>query len=326
MSSASQRLHPDLLLDCLIDTFYKSTVNEFRAFLAKHAAATKWIIACDFVINEPQATSDAYALTFYPYKEEIGQLKAKIAKLVPKDFKETKEVGPELHEFLKSGETFTVCFLTPKKYRIGGDLLEVRRSLDETIAMMRHWHDAAHQQRVIGAFERLRQRANANGFNAQLMSTMIFATVLAAFCAVILAKETKVDIVGWFPDRDNITTSYDQIAHHMFAVNFSAFCQRHNIDERLVKPVIGIPTPDTKRPNQTWYDELVRIPDFVAGPLASWNFRDNLVPDKQKYLSLLEGAVADNPTLVTLLLSTTDGGFGIARLRCSKTPPAPDEQ
>jgi hypothetical protein len=42
--------------------------------------------------------------------------------------------------------------------------------------MMRSWQDAEAQTEVIGLFERLRERANANNFSARLMSTMIIAT------------------------------------------------------------------------------------------------------------------------------------------------------
>jgi hypothetical protein len=180
---------------------------------------------------------------------------------------------------------------------------------------MRQWRDADRQQKIIGAFERLRERAKANNFNGQLISTIIFATVLAAFCAVMLAKERNIEVVGWYPDRDNITTSYDQIAHYMFVVNFSAFCQRHNIDAHSIRAAIGIPTPDARRPRQTWYDELVRIPDFLAGPLAAWRYEANLVTGRQKYVDLLQGVIADNPNVVTLLLKQVADGFGIGPIR-----------
>jgi hypothetical protein len=315
-----QRIGPDGLIDCLISTFRKSPTDQFRKFLSKHPHVTKWIIACDFVLNESQAASDAYAYTFFPYNTEIPDLKAKIVKLVPKDFKKTKTIQPTLHEFLQSGETFTVCLLTPKNYEAMGDIQTVRLSLDATISNMRNWKDADSQQSIIKAFERLRERAKANNFNAQLMSTMMIATVLAAFCAIILAQERKIEIVGWFPDRDNITTSYDRIAHHMFAVDFSAFGQRHDIDWRQIKTAIGLPEPDPAKPKQTWYDELVRIPDFLAGPLAAWDYRNNLVTGRQKYLDILQQAVADNPYLITLLLSDTEKGIGVSRLLCSKDP------
>jgi hypothetical protein len=244
----SQRINPDDLVDCLISTFGKSPIDQFRKFLAKHPLVTKWIIACDFVLNEPQAASDAYAYTFFPYNAEIPDLKAKIVKLVPKDFKKTKAVQSKLHEFLQSGETFTICLLTPKNYNATGDIHAIRLSLDATISNMRNWQDAASQQSVIKAFERLREKAKANNFNTQLISTMMIATVLAAFCAIILAQERKIEIVGWFPDRDNITTSYERIAHHMFAVDFSAFGQRHNIDWRQIKTAIRLPEPVPAKP------------------------------------------------------------------------------
>jgi hypothetical protein len=76
VNSTSQRINPDGLVDCLISTF-GSAIGEFRKFLAKHPMVTKWMIASDFVINEPQAASDAYAYTFFPYKAEIQDLKAK---------------------------------------------------------------------------------------------------------------------------------------------------------------------------------------------------------------------------------------------------------
>lgn len=315
-----QRINPDTLVDSLVSTFGKAPIDQFRKFLAKHPRVTKWMIASDFVLNEPQAASDAYAYTFFPCNAEITDLKAKIVKLVPKDFKKTKAVQPMLHEFLQSGETFSICLLTQKNYNAAGDINAVRHSLDATITNMRNWMDADRQQPVIKAFERLKQRAKANNFKPQLMSTMMIATVLAAFCAIILAQQRKAEIVGWFPDRDNITTSHDRIAHHMWAVDFSAFGQRHNIDWRQIKTAIGLPEPDPAKPKQTWYDELVRIPDFLAGPLAAWDYRNNLVPSRQKYADILQQAVADNPYLILLLLSDTEKGIGVGRLLVSKDP------
>jgi hypothetical protein len=243
-----------------------------------------------------------------------------VAQIVPKDFKKTKTVDPALQEFLRSGQTFTVCLLTPKKYDLAGDIYAVRRALDQSLAMMRAWGDASSHRTIIKAFESLRQRAKSNNFDTRLVSTMIIATVLAAFCGIVLVQQREIEAVGWFPDRDSITTSYDRIAHSMFAVNFSAFCQRLSIEHRSVKTLIGIPNPDVRRPSQSWYDELVRIPDFLAGPLASWAYTQNLVPGRQKYVEVLSGAVADNPNVITLLLLDNEKGVGVYRLLCSKSP------
>ena len=320
--TTGQRIHPDNFVDILVSALHRSGIDEFRRFLEKYPSVTGWHIASDFVINEPQATSDAYAYTFFPANSEMDKIKSKIARLAPKDFKKTRTIKAEFREFFHSGETFTICLLTPKKYRIAGDIHSVRRVLDETLRMMRSWEDAADQTEIIGLFERLRERANANNFSARLISTMIIATVMAAFCAILLTQERKIEAVGWYPDRDNIKSAYDRIAEWMFTVNFSAFRQRHGIDERNTKTLIGHPEPDAANPKQSWYDELVRIPDFIAGSLAAWDYRSNLVPGRPKYAEILQGIVADNRYVTNLLLVDTDEGIGIGRLSCSIRPPA----
>jgi hypothetical protein len=320
VTSSSQIISADGLLDQLMSTFCANATKEFRTFLANHPKVTKWLIASDFVLNDSEAISDAYAYTFIPHNAEIQKIKANIKELVPRDFKKTKIVNPSLKEFLRSGETFTICLLTPKKFSAAGDIHAVRRTLDETLKNMRNWKDAGAQKQLIEQFARFRERAKANNFNTQLVSTMMIATVLAAFCAIILAQERKIEIVGWFPDRDNITTSYERIVDHMFSVNFSAFCQRHNIDQSQIRTGIGLPQPDSANPKQLWYDELVRILDFLAGPLARWDYKKNLVPTREKYVDLLQGAVADNHNLVVLLLSQWDDGIGVGQLRVAKTP------
>jgi hypothetical protein len=45
--------------------------------------------------------------------------------------------------------------------------------------------------------------------------------------------------------------------------------------------------PDAAKPKQSWYDELVRIPDFIACSLAAWDYRSNLVPGRPKYAEIL---------------------------------------
>jgi hypothetical protein len=139
MAARSQRIHPDTLLDLVLSTFSKSAIDDFRAFLARHPGVTKWMLASDFVINEPLAANDAYVFTFFPCNDEINQLRGKIAQLVPKDFKKTKVVEPKLQKFFQSGETFTICLLTPKKYDLAGDIYAVRRALDQTLSTMREW-------------------------------------------------------------------------------------------------------------------------------------------------------------------------------------------
>jgi hypothetical protein len=321
MSTTRYRIDPDNLVKLLISTFQQSATEAFRAFLSKHPFVSKWFIACDFVLSETQATHDAYAFTLFPHIKELPEWISQIADLAPADFKKTNQISDTMKSYLRSGETFTVCLLTPKKLNPAGNIHDVRKGLDHTLTGMRAWHDASAQQVTIKAFEDLRRRANSNSFNAALMSTMMISTALAAFCTLVLARERNIDVVGWFPDLDSITEAYDRIANLMFGVNVSAFCQQHQIDATKIRTVVGLPEADPENPNKMWYDELIRIPDFFAGSLAAWDFKNNLVPGRMKYVDFLKEGVADNPFLVVLLLMPTiDGSLGVSRLLTSKTP------
>jgi hypothetical protein len=314
-------LGSDDLVKLLVSTFQQSATEAFRTFLSKHPSVSKWIIACDFVLNDKQASHDAYAFTFFPYIKEIPEGISQIARLAPADFKKSNQISDTMKAYLHSGETFTVCLLTPKKLNPAGNIHDVRKGLDHTLLEMRAWHDASAQQVTIKAFEDLRHRANSNSCKAALMSTMMISTALAAFCALVLAQERDVDVVGWFPDRDSITEAYDRIANLMFGVNVSAFCQQHKIDAAKIRTVVGLPVAAPGAPNKMWYDELIRIPDFFAGALAAWDFKNNLVTARWKYVDFLQEGVADNPFLVVLLLMpTVDGPLRVSRLLTSKTP------
>jgi hypothetical protein len=51
-------------VDCLICTFGKSAIEEFRAFMAKH-------LATDFMIGDPRAAHDGYAHKLFPYDTNL---------------------------------------------------------------------------------------------------------------------------------------------------------------------------------------------------------------------------------------------------------------
>jgi hypothetical protein len=55
-------------------------------------------------------------------------------------------------EFLQSGETFTICLLTPKKFSAAGDIHAVRLTLDETLKNMRNWHDADERKPLLNNY------------------------------------------------------------------------------------------------------------------------------------------------------------------------------
>jgi hypothetical protein len=50
------------------------------------------------------------------------------------------------------------------------------------------------------------------------------------------------------------------------------------------------------------------------------NDKTTKVTARQKYVDMLQGAVADNPYVIPLLLVETESGICVGKLRCSKDP------
>jgi hypothetical protein len=185
---------------------------------------------------------------------------------------------------------------------------------------MRNWQDAGTQKQLIEQFERFKERAKANNFNAQLVSTMMIATVLAAFCAIILAQERKIEIVGWFPDRDNITTSYERIADHMFSVNFSAFCQRHNIDQIQIRTGIGLPELDPANPKQLWTTNWFASRISLPGRLRVGITRKTLCRLGRNTWTCRKARWWTTIIWSCFYCLSGADGIGVGQLRVSKTP------
>jgi hypothetical protein len=137
------------------------------------------------------------------------------------------------------------------------------------------WKDADHQQEYIGRMRRLQRRATANNFKPHLMRDIFLVTGIAAVLAYLLTKWTSPRTVGWFSDRDNIIAAYDKVAADLFMINHGSICQHRGVEFRGVQLRYGDPRPDPRFPKRSWYDAIVRVPDYLAGTLAAYNYREN---------------------------------------------------
>jgi hypothetical protein len=86
----------DSLNALLLSTFEQSAAAAFRSYVWRHPFVTKWMIACDFVINEKQAVHDAYAYTFFPYVYNLPTYIAKLSVTASSDFKKTGSISSAL--------------------------------------------------------------------------------------------------------------------------------------------------------------------------------------------------------------------------------------
>jgi len=199
----------------------------------------------------------------------------------------------------------------------------LRRLLDQSIAMMERWEDAASHRHIINDFKSMRRKANSQSFNVRLIDNIILATSLATFLTYIICKCERAERVGWFSDRDSITTAHQSIANHMFSVDVSACCQRLLNGWRGPELGLNGPVPEDKEP---WCDADLRVPDYFAGALSAWNIEQNgLVADIPKYRQVMLEAVVDCPNVQILRLNfdwqDSNLRVSVSRVELSRTGP-----
>jgi hypothetical protein len=268
-----------VMCESLIENDYQ---KRFNHFLTKNPS-NAWFISSDYVIGHRSRPNDCMCFTIYPinYQDPLA-IWREIPSVLRKDLKQVRGLSEESIAFLKQDSHFSICIILPKERHTGNDRELVKAAIDKLLAGMCAWKDADRHQEYIARVRGLARSATANNFKAALMRDIFLVTTAAAVIAYLLTKLTSPRLVGWFSDRDDIIAAYDRIAADLFIINYGSICQHRGVNFENVQLRNGNPLPDPQVTKQSWYDAIVRIPDYLAGTLAAYNYGDNTTSGKQK--------------------------------------------
>lgn len=287
-------------IDCIFQSFDASAIKDFRRFLQKNPGATKWIIAADYCLHDAQRPNNAYAFSILPYDAELDQLRDEIKLHLPRDLKKAKELSEEGQKFLKQDRRYHIGFVLKGNpwffYSPDGTApLELaRRTIDAELESAKNM---GRGDDLIRRLKKLKQESQANSFNHRLLADMYILIYLFTFVTVLLARERQIEGVGWFSDRDKMTEWSDGIVWHLATLALRGIAEKRNVPLPQSSPVIGVPD-QAKQEGAMWFDELIRLPDYIAGILSAWDFEQNFLPptrqEKNKYLQLAQDVIADS--------------------------------
>jgi hypothetical protein len=138
---------------------------------------------------------------------------------------------------------------------------------------------------------------------------MTLTSILASILAYYLTKETLCRAIVWLPDRDKIHDAFESIYVDLFEINHWGLCLAELPEWRI--PRIGY-THTATTEGKLWYDPLVRLPDFIAGTVASWDMEANRT-SREKHARLVEDVIANNPNcnLIKFQMGRESWSFGI---------------
>ncbi|HTV93374.1 MAG TPA: hypothetical protein VMG98_11730, partial [Verrucomicrobiae bacterium] len=142
-----------------------------------------------------------------------------------------------------------------------------------------------------------RQVASSNSFNYRLLQDIALTSAFAGFISLLIQLEGRGLVISLMPDRDKITEAYGAWAYLAFAINASSFALRHRVPEAQL--MLGLPGPRTDGKSGMYYDELVRVPDYIAGAIASTDFSAKQTKSlREKHDRIVVESFADNPSFM----------------------------
>jgi hypothetical protein len=282
----------DMIADALRPSFSDQIEPQITRYVRSHDTL-RWLIFSDYVLNQPNRPNDVFAFTILPGGNYLAPLTAEFSTNAKRDFKGVKTVSDAMARLLADSRLFTVCFIVNPNRVLTRDVGIMRGMLDRSIAMMENWRDADQHNARIVQFKALSRKAAAKSFNIRLFDDIILATTFAAFLTSLICAQVRATRIGWFSDRDSITTAHNSIANEFFAINVSAFCQR--LEEGWRGPHLGMNAP-VPEGGVLWCDTFLRIPDYFAGTIAAWDYQKNTV-QAPKHLQVLTSGIASKPNV-----------------------------
>lgn len=301
--------------------------RRFETFVKRNLTKV-WFIGSDYVISDGTRPNDCVCFTVYPVDEKDHPRDWRdIPKALARDFKNTKNIDENMVSFLRDDRRFSFCFVVTKERNPDVDREMVKAAIDGNIAIMMAWKDADRHCDSIVRMRKLRQRAEAKAFKARLLADIFLVTNVVTVITYLLTKWTSPRIVGWFSDRDAIITAWDKIANDLFVINHSAICQQRGVEFRGVELRVGDPRPDPRFAKQSWYDALVRIPDYLAGTLAAFIYREGtFVGGQQKVPDMITKVLRDASNLSIIALERNGDQLMPMYVNITKKTDAPTDE
>jgi hypothetical protein len=285
-----------MILGSLDDCFRQGGLADFDQFLADHLTARKWIIASDFNIGAEGAAHDVFAFACFPVEQGFTKLIDRLGTTFPADFKRSKRIAQDQISFFGKNLCFCFVFLIPRPWKMlrtgnhSDDLAQARQLIEVALeeASKRH-HDSQ-----VSHLRSLYKDSKKNNFSLSLFEQIILLCSFHAFVSGKIAFRSPVDQIGWFPDRDKMTTYCRSAWSGLSFMMFEGYWREAYGARQL--PLVGI--PDHQRTDLLVdYDPLIRVPDFIAATFSRWDIEERKVSRPSgarkeampRYLKLITG-------------------------------------
>lgn len=270
----------------LDEVFYKSSIGHIRKNCLKNTKHVEnWLLFSDYYFDNKKPNK-VITFTAMPLFSDLVKLKALIKEKAPKDVKHTRDLNDDFIEIINSLPLLNIVFVfEQRKYLIWDSETDLEESILEYIEILKayakRWHNTEPERRTrictVDKNLRCLERLVHEHKKMKLIASMYLISVLGGFVGSLLSRETSLQSLVWMSDRDSTNEICDNLIRDLFQITL--------ID--ITKKNIDFSFTSSNSNSDEWYEDLVRIPDYLCGAMASFDFK-SMTSTQDKFTKMLQ--------------------------------------
>ena len=269
----------------ILSSNFPDFVQKWKRFQNKFKQVNSWYIVSDYCLDDKNKPNDVMTFTIYPFTNPY-LLKNGIKQHLSKDIKDFKYLSEKAVSYIKEAPYFfSLAFIIEGKNDVF-KLNDNKQLLDNAIKNMENWPQKKKEE-FIHKMKRFRNYLNRKEVDLKTLSNIsITVHIMSAIIEFLLIK-TNARHILWISDRDKMTDFQNGIVSEFVRIYYANLLNKRVSDHKVYGFWGG------KDYDKEVFDELVRVPDYISGAIASMDF-DNVEKIPEKHYDLFDKSIVDN--------------------------------
>lgn len=282
----------------LKESFNKSALEDLTSWFKECPSNSSWYVISDYCFGDKMKKNDTVSFSILLNHDKIANIKEYINHFAPKDIKSTRSVSPEFLQYMNSPVIFNVTFLFERDSQLIKDY-STKKNMEDFLPAFKDFvqqidenssFEEGYVNSVLKRVNNFKNDFKKNNFNVKLSRHIYYVATFASLIFYYLTIIKSPSHIQWISDRDALSERYDgfvyDLAYFMFLGEYIDKFLKNDSTGKIIlnKPKFIFPIPE--KSGENFYDELVRLPDYLAGTLADLNFENNEF-SKDKYYTIL---------------------------------------
>lgn len=309
------------LLPVLLDAT-RTARHRMAEWFAAYPAGMPWTIVSDYCVNDRSKRADVFSFVVIANHDTTANICEYIRAVAPSDLKKTNHVPIGLVQYLtcQVPVTFSVSFVIDREAALLRNYLRLEHmasfipDVREFVEMLRKHApvDPTYFDDVLPRFDAYGKDLARKQVSENLARQIHLASAFAATIFHSVSTATQAAHLRWISDRDALLERHDGVVYDLAFLYSILMAAREtsatpDAEGRLLlqNPTIQFELPEKTGKHR--FDELIRLPDYLAGTLADVD-TTTMSWSKEKFGQVLKSVYVDAPNnWVVQLGSTSDG-------------------